>query len=231
MSSGRAGGRRRRRPFKVLDRLRTVKKGLMAENLEELVRSAKEKLSYLVDQDVVVVLEEDGTEVDEDDYFQTLEDNTELMVLYRGDRWSPFVSQDVTDNGDSQESSQQLISILLRCGGHQPSIFSLSVLCFRLEADPGTIALLTEAELELVSEIDEYADTSNFPRYDQKFLEHLKKAAEKHLVEKGQIRDTLALLKIYHKANENQKVKRESVKNEDVESSSESSRKKHKADK
>ena len=67
MSSGRAGGRRR--PFKVLDRLRSVKKGLMAENLEELVRSAKEKLSYLVDQDVVVVLEEDGTEVDEDDYF------------------------------------------------------------------------------------------------------------------------------------------------------------------
>ena len=100
-----------------------------------------------------------------------------------------------------------------------------------MEADPGTIALLSEAELELVSEIDEYADTSNFPRYDQKFLEHLKKAAEKHLVEKGQIRDTLALLKIYHKANENQKVKRESVKNEDVESSSESSRKKHKADK
>ena len=114
MSSGRAGGRRRRRPFKVLDRLRTVKKGLMAENLEELVRSAKDKLSYLVDQDVVVVLEEDGTEVDEDDYFQTLEDNTELIFLHSGERWSPFVSQDVTDNGAAPEASQRLISILKR---------------------------------------------------------------------------------------------------------------------
>merc|ERR1719410_2569576 len=202
----------RRRPFKVLDRMRTTKKGLMAGTLEELIRSGKEKLSYLAEQAVIVVLEEDGTEVDEEDYFQTLEENTELILLHSGERWSPFVSHDVTDSGDTPEASQRLISILLR-----------------LEAEPGTIALLSEEELELVSSVEDY-DCSNFPRYDKPFLEHLKKAAEKHLVEKGQIRDTLALLKIYHKANENQKVKRESVKNEDVESSSESSRKKHKAE-
>ena len=76
MSSSSRAGPGRRRPFKVLDRMRTVKKGLMAETLEELVRSGKEKLSYPEEQEVVVVLEEDGTEVDEDDYFQTLEDNT-----------------------------------------------------------------------------------------------------------------------------------------------------------
>merc|ERR1712203_1258998 len=145
---------------------------------------------------------------DEDDYFQTLEDNTELILLHSGDRWSPFVSQDVTDNGAATEASQRLISILLR-----------------LEAEPGTIALLSEEELELVSSVEDY-DCSNFPRYDKTFLEHLKKAAEKHLVEKGQIRDTLALLKIYHRANENlnQREKRDS-------NSTESSRKKHKATK
>ena len=98
------------------------------------MRTGVEKLKYPAEQEIVVVLEEDGTEVDEDDYFQTLDDNTELMILYRGDRWSPFTSHDVTDNGGPGESSQQLISILLR-----------------LEADPGTIALLTEAELELVT--------------------------------------------------------------------------------
>ena len=135
MSSGsRAGPSSRRRPFKVLDRMRTVKKGIMAESLEELVRTGVEKLKYPAEQEIVVVLEEDGTEVDEDDYFQTLDDNTELMILYRGDRWSPFTSLDVTDNGGLGESSQQLISILLR-----------------LEADPGSIALLSEAELELVT--------------------------------------------------------------------------------
>ena len=105
----------RRRPFKVLDRMRTTKKGLMAGTLAELIKSGKEKLCYTPDQEVVVVLEEDGTEVDEDDYFQTLEDNTELILLHSGDRWSPFVSQDVTDNGAAPEASQRLISILLRC--------------------------------------------------------------------------------------------------------------------
>ena len=115
MSSGsRAGPRSRRRPFKVLDRMRTVKKGIMAGSLEELVRTGVEKLKYPAEQEIVVVLEEDGTEVDEDDYFQTLDDNTELMILYRGDRWSPFTSHDVTDSGGPGESSQQLISLLLR---------------------------------------------------------------------------------------------------------------------
>ena len=120
----RAGALGRRRPFKVLDRLRTTKKGLMAGTLEELIRSGKQKLSYLPEQEVVVVLEEDGTEVDEDDYFQTLEDNTELIFLHSGERWSPFVSQDVTDNGAAPEASQRLISILLRCGA-PPSVMKI----------------------------------------------------------------------------------------------------------
>ena len=50
----------------------------------------KAKLNYAIDKKVYVVLEEDGTEVDEEEYFQTLPANTLLMLLYVGDRWSPF---------------------------------------------------------------------------------------------------------------------------------------------
>jgi hypothetical protein len=52
--------------------------------------SAKEKLNYPTDKSVYVVLEEDGTEVDEEEYFQTLPENTLLMLLHVGDKWSPF---------------------------------------------------------------------------------------------------------------------------------------------
>ena len=52
--------------------------------------AGKAKLNYAVDKKVYVVLEEDGTEVDEEEYFQTLPANTLLMLLYVGDRWSPF---------------------------------------------------------------------------------------------------------------------------------------------
>ena len=58
----------------------------MAANLEELVGRGKEKLGYTANTEVYAVLEEDGTEVDEDDYFQTLPNNTTLMLLYVGDR-------------------------------------------------------------------------------------------------------------------------------------------------
>ncbi len=55
-----------------------------------VVVPGKEKLNYPVDMKVYVVLEEDGTEVDEEEYFQTLPENTLLMLLHVGDRWSPF---------------------------------------------------------------------------------------------------------------------------------------------
>ena len=66
-----------------------------SSNLLDLIHfiyvSGKEKLGYPMDKAVYVVLEEDGTEVDEEEYFQTLPENTLLMLLYvGGDKWSPY---------------------------------------------------------------------------------------------------------------------------------------------
>lgn len=36
-----------------------------------------------------VVLDEDGTGVDTEEFFQTLKDNTVLMVLRKGQKWTP----------------------------------------------------------------------------------------------------------------------------------------------
>jgi len=160
----------------------------MASSLEEFVQSSRRKLSYPFDKDLLVVLEEDGTEVDEDDYFQTLEPNTTLMLLYAGDKWSPFsAAGDVTDHGDG-DLSVRLENVLSR-----------------LEADPGSITLLSEADMEILAEMDTSSSSIIFSRYDAEFLRKLQEAAQRHLVEKSQIRDTLALLKIYHRANEENK--------------------------
>lgn len=40
---------------------------------------------------LTLVLEEDGTDVDSEDFFQLLEDDTCLMVLEQGQSWSPKV--------------------------------------------------------------------------------------------------------------------------------------------
>jgi hypothetical protein len=64
-------------------------------------------------------------------------------------------------------------------------------------------------------------------RFDPEFLSQLQSAADKHLFEKSQIRDTLGLLKIYHRSSDAEasteaKGRRDSVK-------ADSPRKRHKA--
>lgn len=194
-----------RQPYKVLDRTRSVKKGVMAANLQEFVDRGKDKLGYDGNIDVYAVLEEDGTEVDEDDYFQTLPSNTTLMLLYINDRWSPFASPDAPDCGGDMtpSSSARLLSLLTR-----------------LEAEPGNIALMAEMDLELLAEMDCSSLPPTFPRFNPEFLSQLQAAADKHLFEKSQIRDTLGLLRIYHRSNDSQigrddaKARRDSVKSD-----------------
>ena len=48
--------------------------------------TGKEKLGYK-EEDVKVVLEHDGTLVEDEEYFAFVEDNTTLMVLCDGEKW------------------------------------------------------------------------------------------------------------------------------------------------
>ncbi|XP_061444970.1 lipid transferase CIDEB [Rhineura floridana] len=74
------------RPFRVCDHKRDVRKGLMAGTLKELLVKAKETL--LISGIISLVLEEDGTLVETEEFFQVLDDNTALMVLQKGQKWS-----------------------------------------------------------------------------------------------------------------------------------------------
>ena len=54
---------------------------------------AREKFGINEWVEVFLVLEEDGTEVDEEEYFQTMKENTMLMLLLRDDIWTPYGPQ------------------------------------------------------------------------------------------------------------------------------------------
>uniref|UniRef100_G1SIQ1 Lipid transferase CIDEB n=1 Tax=Oryctolagus cuniculus TaxID=9986 RepID=G1SIQ1_RABIT len=75
------------RPFRVCDHKRTIRKGLTAATRQELLDKALETL--LLRGEPTLVLEEDGTAVESEDFFQLLEDDTCLMVLDSGQSWSP----------------------------------------------------------------------------------------------------------------------------------------------
>uniref|UniRef100_A0A3Q3FUN3 Cell death inducing DFFA like effector b n=1 Tax=Kryptolebias marmoratus TaxID=37003 RepID=A0A3Q3FUN3_KRYMA len=75
------------RPFRVCCHKRETKKGITAGTLEEL----KERVSVKNENLTLpcLVCEEDGTEVDSDEFLMTLPDNVMLMALEPGHTWRP----------------------------------------------------------------------------------------------------------------------------------------------
>ncbi|XP_078064535.1 lipid transferase CIDEB-like, partial [Mustelus asterias] len=73
------------RPFRICNHDRSIRKGVTAGTLGELINKALDAL--LVTGVISLVLEEDGTMVDSDDFFEHLDDDTTLMALQKGQRW------------------------------------------------------------------------------------------------------------------------------------------------
>ncbi|XP_032987852.1 cell death activator CIDE-3 isoform X1 [Rhinolophus ferrumequinum] len=83
---------RRVRPCRVSTADRSLRKGISAHSLEDLLHKVQYTLR-LADKPFVLVLEEDGTMVETEEYFQTLADNTVFMILQKGQKWKPSSEQ------------------------------------------------------------------------------------------------------------------------------------------
>ncbi|KAJ4948972.1 hypothetical protein JOQ06_020492 [Pogonophryne albipinna] len=78
------------RPFRVCCHNRETRKGITAGTLEELKeRVCQALLLSLSTVSLSLACEEDGTEVDSDEFLMTLPDNTMLMALEPGMTWRP----------------------------------------------------------------------------------------------------------------------------------------------
>jgi hypothetical protein len=69
----------------IKDITRQIKKAVVAGNLRELQRKSSEKFGKI--ELPKIHLDSDGTEIDDEDYFQTLEPNTELICVFNGEQW------------------------------------------------------------------------------------------------------------------------------------------------
>ncbi|XP_034023097.1 cell death activator CIDE-3 [Thalassophryne amazonica] len=81
---------RSRKPFRVTNSDRSVKKGIVADDLEDLINKVRE--CFCLPLVSALLLDEDGTGVDTEDFFQTLPENVVLMVLEKGQRWTPHLN-------------------------------------------------------------------------------------------------------------------------------------------
>lgn len=58
---------------------------MVAGTLEEVQKKSAEKFGK--QETPQIHLDSDGTEIDDEDYFQTLEANTELIAVFHGEQW------------------------------------------------------------------------------------------------------------------------------------------------
>lgn len=65
-------------------------KGVAAASLDEVKAKAAEKFGK--DDMPNIHLDSDGTEIDDEDYFQTLDPNTELVAVFSGEQWTDVSS-------------------------------------------------------------------------------------------------------------------------------------------
>ncbi|XP_063042308.1 cell death activator CIDE-B [Engraulis encrasicolus] len=87
------------RPFKVYSHDRAVRKGITAATLQELKEKVAEVL--MLSSLLSLVCEEDGTEVDSEEFLTALPDNTVFMGLESGQTWAPHLTiQGRNNNGN-----------------------------------------------------------------------------------------------------------------------------------
>ncbi|XP_032673477.1 DNA fragmentation factor subunit alpha-like [Odontomachus brunneus] len=186
-------------PYKIVDYTRERRKGITASSLKDLTNIARSRLALPVDADLTIVLEQDGTEVDDEEYFATLERNTSLMVLHGDQKWIAAGSSKATsryivvDDVDNVEGSSRIDKIRRQRTPIEPLVSSL-------HGDPSHISLLGGNDLELLSDMDPDSLADIVP--DRLFLEQLKEASGRFLAEKRQAQESMALLQMYASGGE-----------------------------
>uniref|UniRef100_A0A3Q2E1Q9 Cell death inducing DFFA like effector b n=1 Tax=Cyprinodon variegatus TaxID=28743 RepID=A0A3Q2E1Q9_CYPVA len=97
------------RPFRICCNRRETRKGITAGTLKELKERAL--LLTISAASVYLVCEDDGTEVDSDEFLMTLPDNTTLMALEPGQTWKPQAGSVVLKNHDKPRTGKDIARV------------------------------------------------------------------------------------------------------------------------
>ncbi|XP_040165414.1 DNA fragmentation factor subunit alpha-like [Anopheles arabiensis] len=174
-----------KKPYKVKDVTRAIKKAVVAGTLEEVRSKAAEKFGRTDLPNIH--LDSDGTEVDDEDYFQTLEPNAELIAVFSGEQWiDPTHYVTITTRRDSADITDS------------PDVerIHLKKLVAQMKTNLCNVSVLSEPDLELLSNMDpnSVADITG-----KDFIEQLKEASGRILHEKRKAADAIELLKLIAK--------------------------------
>eukprot|EP00058_Branchiostoma_floridae_P006229 XP_002591717.1 hypothetical protein BRAFLDRAFT_80812 [Branchiostoma floridae] len=129
--------------FRVWDGERKVKVGVVARSLHELKSKGRQHLNLPEEEDLSIVLEEDGTVVADNEFFQFIPDQTVVQLLTEGQEWRPEAPDDVTqtDGTDEADTAGPIVDL--------STDNEVKQLCRKLRQDIAAIVSFTPFQLEL----------------------------------------------------------------------------------
>ncbi|XP_032377102.1 DNA fragmentation factor subunit alpha [Etheostoma spectabile] len=184
-----------RKPCKVCNFTRQKSYGLAVPSLDDLKIKGCEFLGFSPGEPVTVVLEDDGTIVQDQAYFLCLPSNTKFMLLHEKERWSPGCRM---DGGTAWMARDSMVleadtvdnSSAVACWWH---------LAQQLKQDIASIILMSEADLQTLVDAPcpELASAMGF---EEKKAEDLQETLQGVLDRREEERQSKELLQLYLKA-------------------------------
>ncbi|KAJ0036894.1 hypothetical protein NQD34_005571, partial [Periophthalmus magnuspinnatus] len=165
-----AGGK----PCRVCNYTRQKSIGLAVPSIDELKIKGGESLGFNPSSSVRVVLEEDGTIVEDQAYFLCLPLNTKFMLLAEKETWSPLKKMD----GGTAWMARD--SVLMDADEVDAAVFPWVSLAQRLKEDMASVILMAEADLQMLIDVP-HTELASALGYDEKKTKDLQGTLQGYL--------------------------------------------------
>ncbi|XP_071331998.1 DNA fragmentation factor subunit alpha [Trachinotus anak] len=186
-----------RKPCKVCNFTRQKSYGLVVPSLDELKIKGCEFLGLSPGDQVTVVLEDDGTIVQDEAYFLCLPSNTKFMLLHEKESWSPVRRLD----GGTAWMARESVMLEADVVDTSSAVAPWWDLAQQLKQDLTSIILMSEADLQTLVDAPcpELASALGF---QEKRAEQLQETLQRVLDRREEERQSKELLQLYLKAVE-----------------------------
>ncbi|XP_061121473.1 DNA fragmentation factor subunit alpha [Syngnathus typhle] len=187
-----------RKPCKVCNFTRQKSYGLVVPSLEELKVKGSEFLGFTPHDPVTVVLEDDGTIVEDEAYFWCLPLNTKFMLLHEKETWSPLRR---VDGGTAWMARDSVIlessDTVDATDGTTPWLD----LALQLKQDLASIILMCEEDLQCLVDVPR-PELASALGFQEKKTENLQETLQMVLDRREEERQSKDLLQLFIKAVE-----------------------------
>lgn len=187
------------RPFKIWNADRTLRKSVVANSLQQMIQFGKSKLDIMPNLPVKVVLECDGTEVEDEEYFAFMPSDTVFQFLQGTDKWKPPQATAVSGHTSQMDYDEVDCAGGDGDGGLSPR---LTHLLQKIQKDLTSVILLSADDLEIISKMSCNKLAAHLEE-SELFAEQVQMACSNRLENIYQTQDAMDMLRIYHASQQN----------------------------